>query len=242
MLQSKFSQRLLSIAFLLVVLFSFGPLFAQQTIGGKLIKKGIWNNRQIEYADRQIAVKLKTGVQAEDANTVFSRYSATAVKPFDKLRWGLIELPEGRDIFPVMDSLKNNPLIEAAEPNGVTHTSFDPNDPYFQDGHQWALKNTGQNPPAGTNDADIDAPEAWSITQGNSNIIIGILDTGIPMLNGSLSHPDLDDPNKIILGEDEAGDEQVFVTCLVMVPMSLESHLLRRTTRQVLLVLRVVAE
>jgi|GEM_PF-1745008 len=41
---------------------------------------------------------------------------------------------------------------------------------------------------------------------GKSNIIIGILDSGIPMLNGALSHPDLDDTNKIIIGEDETGD------------------------------------
>ena len=45
---------------------------------------------------------------------------------------------------------------------------------------------------AGTIDADIDAPEAWNISTGNSDVIIAILDTGIPMQNGSLSHPDLD--------------------------------------------------
>jgi len=145
---------------------SFERLAAQQIIGGRTIKKGVWKGRQIEYVDRQIAIKIKNDVQVQDVNILVSQQSGRFVKRFDKLRWGLIELPEGSDIFPVIDLLRNSPLIETAEPNGVIHTSFDPNDTYYQDGHQWALKNTGQNPPSGTNDADIDANEAWDITDG----------------------------------------------------------------------------
>ena len=197
---------LYSIGFLFAFLISFEFLFAQQMIGGRFIKKGMWKNQEIEYVDRQIAVKVKSGAQLKIVKTLISRNNGTLIEDFDKLRWGLVELAEGKDIFHVIDSLKNNPLIESVEPNLIDHVSFNPNDPYFQDGHQWALNNTGQNPPAGTNDADVDAPEAWSITRGYSNVIIAILDTGIPMLNGSLSHPDLDDPNKFILGEDESGD------------------------------------
>jgi len=90
-------------------------------------------------------------------------------------------------------------LIEAIEPNGIVKTCIDPNDPYYTDGHQWALKNTGQDPPAGTNDADIDAPEAFNITQGSSDVIIAILDSGIPLSKSALTlcHSDLDDANKV---------------------------------------------
>ena len=74
-------------------------------------------------------------------------------------------------------------------------------DPYFL--NQWALNNISQDPPHGTADADIDAPQGWDITTGDPNIItIAILDTGIPMKDGTLSHPDLNDQNKIILGPD----------------------------------------
>jgi subtilisin family serine protease len=203
---SKFSLLVSFALFIMTLLFSSEYLSAQQIIGGRVVKKGMWKGCQIEYADRQIAVKIKSGVKLQEINTLVSQQNGSLMKDFDKLRWGLIELPDSVDIFPVLNTLQNNPLIESVEPNGVTHISFDPNDPYFQDGHQWALKNIGQNPPSGTSDADIDAPEAWNITQGNSDIIIAILDTGIPMLNGSLSHPDLDDADKIILGEDETGD------------------------------------
>ncbi len=61
---------------------------------------------------------------------------------------------------------------------------------------------TGQVPPGGTSGADIHATDAWSITTGSSTVLIGVLDSGIPMLNGSLSHPDLNDQNKIIIGRD----------------------------------------
>ncbi|MCP9290435.1 S8 family serine peptidase [Gracilimonas sediminicola] len=59
-----------------------------------------------------------------------------------------------------------------------------PNDPRFDNpsssgsgGQQWNLLNTGQN--FGTNDADIDAPEAWDITKGSSSTKIGIIDNGV---------------------------------------------------------------
>ena len=40
---------------------------------------------------------------------------------------------------------------------------------------------TGQtvNGMVGTADVDIDAPEAWDITIGSPNVIIGVIDTGI---------------------------------------------------------------
>ena len=57
-----------------------------------------------------------------------------------------------------------------------------PNDQLFilQD----ALNNTGQT--GGTPDADIDAPEAWDITTGNSDVVVAVIDTGI-----DYDHPDL---------------------------------------------------
>jgi subtilisin family serine protease len=62
-----------------------------------------------------------------------------------------------------------------------------PNDEYFS--NQFYLHNTGQqlnDNHFGTTDADIDAPEAWDITKGNSNIVIAIVDEGV-----TNNHPDL---------------------------------------------------
>ncbi len=52
---------------------------------------------------------------------------------------------------------------------------IDVNDTYYND--LWALNNTGQS--GGTPDADIDAPEAWSIEQGSKERVVAVIDTGI---------------------------------------------------------------
>ena len=50
----------------------------------------------------------------------------------------------------------------------------------------WGLHNTGQG--GGTPDADIDAPQAWEISTGSSDVVVAVIDTGI-----DLDHPDLAD-------------------------------------------------
>lgn len=191
-----------SFVLLMSALLFWGSLSAQEMIRGKRVRTGIWQGRQIEYLEGEIALILKPGVSKSDVLPVLQSYGATLIRDFDKLGWGLIELSASDDALSVAPELTSHPLIEVAEPNMVVSAFLEPDDPYFQDGHQWALKNWRQSPPGGTPDADIDAPEAWGITQGSSSIIIAILDTGIPLVNGSLSHPDLDDPGKFILGPD----------------------------------------
>jgi thermitase len=64
------------------------------------------------------------------------------------------------------------------------------------------LHNTSQDPPNGLSDADIDAPEAWDYETGDPDVKIAVFDTGIPMSGSSLSHPDLNDPSRFIIGVD----------------------------------------
>jgi subtilisin family serine protease len=64
-----------------------------------------------------------------------------------------------------------------------------PNDPFYQQKRQWALNNerqSGLGGVAGKIDADIDAPEAWAMNSGSSNLIVAVLDSGI-----DYTHPDL---------------------------------------------------
>jgi thermitase len=86
------------------------------------------------------------------------------------------------DILLALGDYLNDSNVDFVEPNYIYHPLDFPNDPYFS--QQWALHNTGQI--YGTMDADIDAPEAWDIQKGSSDIIIAIIDTGV-----DTTHPDL---------------------------------------------------
>jgi subtilisin family serine protease len=79
--------------------------------------------------------------------------------------------------------LQNDPDVEYAEPNYIYHASALVPDDTFYD-LLWGLNNTGQS--GGVANVDIDAPEAWAVTTGSSDVVVGIIDTGIDYL-----HPDL---------------------------------------------------
>lgn len=50
-----------------------------------------------------------------------------------------------------------------------------PNDPFFE--QQWALNNVGQD--GGKERADLDALKAWEKTQGNREVVVAVLDSGV---------------------------------------------------------------
>ena len=70
-------------------------------------------------------------------------------------------------------------LVEPDLPIQVEATS---NDPSLW--RLYGLNNYGQS--GGTTDADIDAPEAWDITTGSRDVVIGVIDSGV-----DVTHPDL---------------------------------------------------
>lgn len=112
----------------------------------------------------------------------------------------------GMEIKSLLNDFKGNKNIFYAEPNyiykaigqkqydvyGYSATSSDP-----MYGDLWGLKNTGDNEPAGSRGnssntgkagADVNAENAWKITQGSKNIKIAVIDTGV-----DYNHPDLKD-------------------------------------------------
>ena len=79
-----------------------------------------------------------------------------------------------------IETLNRDPRVAYAEPNFILHAAdVIPNDPFFP--RLWGLHNTGQtvNWTAGTPDADIDAPEAWSVSTGSPDVVVAVIDTGV---------------------------------------------------------------
>lgn len=75
----------------------------------------------------------------------------------------------------------------------------DPNDPFFP--NQWHLKNEGTPIQfSGVPGADLNVLNAWTVTEGDSNVIVAIVDTGV-----DTGHPDLQ--GQLVPGYDFAGND-----------------------------------
>ncbi len=80
-----------------------------------------------------------------------------------------------KDAKMIADSLSMDSSVDFAEPNYLVFTMETyPDDPLYLDGSQWYID-------------EVDAPLAWDMTTGDTNQIVGVLDTGI-----DLDHPDLE--------------------------------------------------
>lgn len=97
-----------------------------------------------------------------------------------------LELDQTVDINQVINELKKNQDVEYAHPNYKLFTNALPNDQQFS--QQWGLLNSGQviSGQAGTPGIDINILEAWNITKGRPDVLIGVLDSGI-----DINHIDL---------------------------------------------------
>lgn len=83
--------------------------------------------------------------------------------------WFRIEFARDLAVEAVVREYKNMEGVIDAQPIGIHTVSGTPNDARFAD--QWHLNQA--------NDNDVDAPEAWDIETGDSQIIVGIMDTGV---------------------------------------------------------------
>ncbi|MBE0427188.1 MAG: S8 family serine peptidase [Nitrospirae bacterium] len=137
------------------------------------------------YKEGELLVRFKPGVVKASAMT-HQHIGSAVIKGFDIVpNLEHVKLPEGMSVEEGILHYMSDPDVEYAEPNYIRRVAaVIPNDTFFR--NQWALHNTGTYA-YGTPDADIDAPEAWTITTGSSNIIIAVLDTGIDYNHNDLA-------------------------------------------------------
>ena len=75
----------------------------------------------------------------------------------------VLQIGKGESVESALERYRASGWVQFAEPDFVVSiASTFPNDPFFQNGTQWALNNYGQN--GGLPDADLDAPEAWDVS------------------------------------------------------------------------------
>lgn len=140
-------------------------------------------NKAPAFRTDRILVKLKPGVSQNAFNTVLTTVGVRVLKTLPHTGITILEITESnKSIDQVITSLQASGLVEYAEPDYLQRVDVIPNDPSFND--LWGLHNIGQN--GGTVDVDIDAPEAWDLTMGDTGLVVGVIDTGV-----DYTHPDL---------------------------------------------------
>lgn len=121
----------------------------------------------------------------------------------------VVQVENAGQLSSAINKLRLNPQIKVAEPDYIGHgsgilidssknlydTSLPVDDDYFNS--QWGLYNTGQviGGIAGTPGEDINIIPGWEITTGSSDIVMAILDTGMPDSNTDFEDRVLDSFN-----------------------------------------------
>jgi subtilisin family serine protease len=151
----------------------------------------------------EFLVKFNEDVSIIEIEDLNKRFGIEIIKTTDIYQ--LLKVPAGSDALEIANLYQESGLTRFSYPNFICEIKLHqviPNDSYFV--NQFSLHNTGQvftDGHSGTVDADIDAPEAWSITKGNNNIIIAVLDAGV-----TSDHPDLPNTRQVRLNGSNFAD------------------------------------
>lgn len=137
-----------------------------------------------DYVEGEVIVRFKDDATATQRASANSKAGARGARSISRRVVGLAkaQLKAGITVDEAIAAYQRDPSVEYAQPNYRKKMLSTPNDPKFTE--LWGLSNTGQN--GGTVDADIDAPEAWSITTGSNDVVVAVIDSGV-----DYTHPDL---------------------------------------------------
>jgi thermitase len=156
---TRLFERLLILALLVVLLGLGSPLNAFAFADG--------------YQDAnlaQILVKFQPGTSAATIAEVHCQNGGRLVEVIPQIGVQVVEVPASQ-LEEKLAAYLGHPSVEYAEPDRQAQIMAIPNDSGF--GGQWNM-------------SQVQAPEAWDITQGSSTIDIALLDTGIDQ-----DHPDV---------------------------------------------------
>ena len=165
----------------------------ESSLSGLPVKQHVSEQKEPPFASNQLIVGFKHDVTKELIEDFYSKFQSDfGLEEKKDLSGGNANTPITKLVktsIPVnskiIEKLQSDPRVEFVEPDYII--SINTNDTYYD--LLWGLRNTGQNIRGnnGTPDADIDAPEAWTQLNNPSEILVGIIDTGVDYNHEDLS-------------------------------------------------------
>jgi len=146
------------------------------------------------FVEDEMLVRFDEGLNREDIEIILMDDPVQIVRQVSRpLNLWLLKVDLSKNqLGKARRSLRDVPEVRYTQNNHLLQLRATPDDPLFD--RQWGLHNTGfdtNGNPLGTEDADIDAPEAWEISTGGTTIlgreiVAAVIDGGC-----DLDHADL---------------------------------------------------
>ena len=151
------------------------------------------DHNRVIVAD-EVIVRFNENVMRPQLQSFNERFNLEVVREIPLGNTYVLRLKDGAGIQALRTAVQchNSSETQWAHPNFYSQAELNsevfPNDPLLNLPilYQWNLHDWGTYPFESSTNSDIDAPEAWGITKGNSQVKIAILDSGI-----ELNHEDL---------------------------------------------------
>ena len=153
------------------------------------------NGIDIDLFD-EIVLQFLPDVSKEQQEELNKKFKTEVIATYEIFQ--ILKVSKGTDVLDIANRYVESGLVKFSKPNFLSNFKpfqVMPNDTYFN--MQIACHNTGQvftDGHSGTNDADIDAPEAWTLTTGSNDIIVAVIDEGV-----TSDHPDLPNTRQLRL-------------------------------------------
>lgn len=146
----------------------------------KWFSYGFRNQADVEYLPtNRIVFELKEGRPLSEVRALVP--DGVRFESAKYFRYVVAQSP-GVDLLALANRIYESGLVEYAHPDFMVEKRRTA-DPLYSE--QYYLNNTSSN--LGTADVDIDAPEAWNLTKGSSQIRVAVIDDGVE------AHEDLED-------------------------------------------------
>jgi subtilisin family serine protease len=157
------------------------------------------------WAPGEVLVRFRPAARTAQRAAALGAAGATPLRAYELGGISLLKV-DSLGVEQAVAALARDPAVAWAEPNYTWSIGRVPNDTRYPD--QWSLSNHGQG--SGTPGADILAEAAWDVTTGDSTLVVGVLDTGLDLLQPDMVGNVWTNPGEIAdNGIDDDGDGYV---------------------------------